>query len=212
MALANGLYIIWLDMHIGVMGEYKALKEKFRSNLQPTVAMPPNNINELICYFEKHVAPIHYVSTIDNALTLIQNETDKKIILISSGVLGEQIIPDIISQYPRVHFFYIFCGYVRRLTEWALERGYETCMKILDHETDLLIHLVRDSSNDIIKLGNSYMTLHDGESARKCFVTAQTLEQYANAADTLHPPLRTRLQLLEGDNGLIEQARRLRDT
>jgi hypothetical protein len=83
-------------------------------------------------------------------------------------------------------------------------------MKILDHETDLLVHLVRDTSNDIIKLGESYMQLHDGENARKCFVTAQTLEICANELDKLHAPLLSRLKLLEGDNGLIHQARNMK--
>jgi hypothetical protein len=61
-----------------------------------------------------------------DALSLIQYETDKRIKFISSGTLGEPlIIPQIISEYSRVDYFYIFCGYVRRLTEWALERRYE---------------------------------------------------------------------------------------
>ncbi|CAF0719013.1 unnamed protein product [Adineta steineri] len=96
------------------------------------------------------------------------------------------------------------------MSEWALERDYETIMKMYDHETDLLIRLVRDASNDLMKLGQSYMTLNDGESARKCFVTAQTLEIQANTTDTLHASLLVRLKLLEGDNGLIQKARDMR--
>jgi len=209
MALANGLRFIWLDTHIGVMGQHQTLKEQFRSNLRPVAAMPPNNINELICYFEENVAPIEFVSETEDALTLIQYETDKRIKFISSGTLGEPIIPRIVSEYSRVDYFYIFCGYVRRLTEWALEHGYENCMKILDHEKDLLLHLVRDASNDIIKLGKTYMDLRDDESARKCFVTAQTLEMLANAVDPDRAPLLINLNLLNGDNGLIAQARNL---
>jgi hypothetical protein len=193
------------------MGQYQTLKEQFQSNLRPVTAMPPGNINELICYFEEKVAPIKFVSTIEDALALIQSETDKRIIFISSGTLGQEIIPKIVAQYQysRVYFYYIFCGYVRGLTEWALEHEYDTCMKILDYETDLLIHLIRDTSNDIIKLGQSHMTLREGEDARKCFVTSQTLEISANAIDTLRPPLMARLKLLEGSNGLIEQARNM---
>jgi len=207
MALANEIRIIWLDTHIGVIGQYQTLKEQFQSNLRSVTAMPPNGINELICYFENNVAPIEFVSTTGDALTLIQNEKDKKIIFISSGVLGKEIIPTIVSKYERIYSFYIFCGYVRGLRDWALEHEYDAFMKILDHETDLLVHLVRDTSNDIIKLGESYMQLHDGENARKCFVTAQTLEICANELDKLHAPLLSRLKLLEGNNGLIQQAR-----
>jgi hypothetical protein len=209
MALANGLCIIWVDTHIGVTEQYKALKEQFQSNLRPVTAMPPGNINELICYFEENVAPIKFVSTNEDALALIQSETDKRIIFISSGTLGQQIIPTIVAQYPRVYSYYIFCGYVRGLRDWALEHEYDNFMKMFDHETDLLVHLVRDTSEDIIELGKSYMTLRKGEDARKCFVTSQTLEISANAIDTLHPPLMARLKLLEGSNGLIEQARNM---
>ncbi|CAF0892491.1 unnamed protein product [Adineta steineri] len=210
MALANGHYIIWLDTHIGVMGQYQALKNQLQSHLLPLAKMPPNGINELICCFENNVAPIRFVSTIDDALTLIQNETNKMIIFISSGTLGKEIIPTIVSNYTHVHSFYILCTRIEDLSEWALERNYETIMKIYDHEIDLLIRLVRDASNDLIKTGRIYMTLNDGESARKCFVTAQTLERQANITDTFHAPLLTRLRVLEGDNGLIQQTRNMR--
>ncbi|CAF1940632.1 unnamed protein product [Rotaria magnacalcarata] len=211
MALGNGLRIVWLDTHIGVMGKYQDLKKQFRAAAQPVASMPPGGINELICYIEENVAPIEFVSTIDDALALIQHETDKRIIWISSGTLGEQIIPKIVSEYPRVYFFYIFCGYVKRLVEWALDHEYENIMKIVDTESVLLVHLTRDMSNDIIKLGESYMELLDGKSAEKCFLTAQKLEQHANAVDSLHncAPLLTRLSMLEGPNGLIQKARDL---
>ncbi len=136
MALANGLRFIWLDTHIGVMGQYQTLKEQFRSNLRPVMDVPPDSINdqsnlrpvatmpldsinELICYFEEHVAPIEFVSETEDALALIQRQTDKRIKFISSGTLGEPIIPRIISEYSHVDYFYIFCGYVLRLREWA---------------------------------------------------------------------------------------------
>lgn len=209
MVLGNGLRYIWLDTHIGIMGEYKQLKEQFQSHLRPVGAMPPNNTNELLCYFEENVAPIEFVSQPDDAVALIQRETDKRIKFISSGLLGEPLIPQIIARYPRVDYFYIFCGYARRLTEWALEHGYEERMKILDHEKDLLLHVVRDASNDIIQFGKSYMDLCQGEHARKCFVTAQTLETMANEADPDHAPLMINLDLLNGENGLIAKARNL---
>ena len=72
----------------------------------------------------------------------------------------------IVSDHPRINSFYLFCGYIAGIRNWALGREYDTFMKILDHKTDLLLHLVRDASNDIIKLGQSYMTVGDEESAR----------------------------------------------
>ncbi|UJR29271.1 hypothetical protein I4U23_010485 [Adineta vaga] len=209
MVIANGLSIIWLDTHIGVIGDYLGFKERFKSNLQAIANMPPNGINELIYYFENNVAPIHFVSTSENALALIQYHTDKKIVFISSGALGKEIIPTIVSDYPRVQSYYIFCLNMAIMAEWALESDYDSVMQMFDHETDLLLALVRDISVDIIKLGRSYMQVNDGENARKCFVTAETLEMQANAINICRAPLMTRLQLLQGENGLIAQARQL---
>ncbi|UJR29264.1 hypothetical protein I4U23_010478 [Adineta vaga] len=95
------------------------------------------------------------------------------------------------------------------MSEWILESGYESIMQMFDHETDLLLALVRDTSKDIIKLGESYMQVNDGKNARKCFVTAETLEMQANTINICRAPLMTRLQLLQGENGLIAQARQL---
>ncbi|CAF1454794.1 unnamed protein product [Didymodactylos carnosus] len=208
MALADGLRIIWLDTHIGVIGEYQALKNQFRAHLQPVAAMPPNSINELICCFEKNVAPIEFVATNEDALALIEYEKDKRIIFISSGILGKEIIPTIVSRFQRVDSFYIFCGYMKGLVEWALEHGYEHNMQMFDHEKDLLIRLVRDTSDAIIKLGQSYMDLQDGKSALKCFMAAEELEMQENTENIGHPPSLDRLKKL---NELIQQAKDLKD-
>ncbi|CAF4482155.1 unnamed protein product, partial [Rotaria sp. Silwood2] len=71
------------------------------------------------------------------------------------------------------------------------------------------MHLLRDTSEKIIKLGRSYMTLQQGEDARKCFVTAETLQIYANDVNPTLAPVLDQLLLLQGPNGLIQQARDL---
>ena len=206
MVLGNGLQVIWLDDHIGVVGEYLRLKKKFKEALLPLAAMPPNGINELIDYFEANIAPIHFFSETDQAVAFIQNQKDKRIIWISSGRLGQPIIPEIVANYPRVYYFYIYCGFIEGLRDWALDHGYEVCMQILDFELDLLLHLVRDRSVDVIDLGKAYLAANDRTSARKCFVTAETLEIKANELDPSRPPVTTLLKLLQGPNGWLAKA------
>ncbi|CAF3504759.1 unnamed protein product [Rotaria sp. Silwood1] len=205
----NGIYCIWLDLHIGILGKYQTFKEKFQKSLKPINGLPPNSINNLILCFEQEVAPIKFVSNIDDALALIQNETDKRIILISSGSLGKDAVPLIYKNYPRVYSYYIFCANILNYLDWAMD--YLHCLKIFDHETDLLIRLTRDISQEFIRLGRSYLAVYDGESARKCFVTAETLETHANDANSPNPPVRRCLEMLQGPNGLIEKSQNLKD-
>ncbi|CAF2266667.1 unnamed protein product [Rotaria magnacalcarata] len=205
----NGIYCIWLDLHIGIIEEYRAFHERFQEKLAPINGLPPDSINNLMLCFEQKIAPIKFVSNIDDALVLIQNETEKRIILISSGTLGKIIVPFVVENYPRVYSFYIFCAVISNHCRWALP--YSSCLQMFGHETDLLIRLLRDISKEFIHLGRSYLTVDEGESARQYFVTAQTLEIQANIADTMHRPFNERLDLLQGPNGLIQIAQNLRD-
>ncbi|CAM4914928.1 unnamed protein product [Rotaria socialis] len=205
----NGIYCIWLDLHIGIIEEYRAFHEKFQEKLAPINGLPPDSINNLMLCFEQEIAPIKFVSNIDDALVLIQNETEKRIILISSGTLGKDIVPFVTENYPRVYSFYIFCAVISNHCRWALP--YSSCLQMFGHETDLLIRLLRDISKEFIHLGRSYLAVDEGESARQYFVTAQTLEIDANNADTIHHTFNERLDLLQGPNGLIRRAKNLRD-
>lgn len=209
MTIGNGIYCIWLDSHIGILGEYEKFKERFQRDLEPINSLPPDSINNLILCFEREIAPIKFVPTADDALVLIQNETDKRIILISSGSLGKEIIPFVLENYPRVYSIYVFCGDIANNCEWTTPYMY--FFKMFDHETDLLLRLVRDISNEFIKLGRCYLTVYDGESARKCFVAAETLETHANDAAPQDYPQMSRLMILQGPNGLIKQSQNLKD-
>ncbi|CAF3648496.1 unnamed protein product [Rotaria sordida] len=209
MSSENGYYCIWLDSHIGAPGECPSFQDKFQQSLKPMNGLPPNSINNLILCFEQEVAPIKFVLDIDDALVLVQNEIDKKIIFISSGSLGKQIIPFIIKTHPHVYTFYIFCAQVSNNLNWAID--YTNCLQMFDHETDLLIRLVRDISKEFIHLGLSYLAVYDGESARKYFTTAQTLETHANNANSPMPPFTDRLKMLQGPNGLIQESQNVKE-
>ena len=211
MAFGEGPRAIWLDGFIGVRGEYLRFKEQFNSSMRPMTSMPPNNINELIHFFETDVCPIIFVDNADDALNYILDNRKKTLIWISSASAGKPIMPTIVRQYQHVQRYYMFCQRIRDHVDWALEREYETILQLFDHEMDFLIRLMRDTSSDIIDLGKTYLQLRDGENARKCFVTSRTLEIGANESNRPRAPFRERLALLEGPSGLIAQAQEMRD-
>ncbi|CAF3905396.1 unnamed protein product [Rotaria sp. Silwood1] len=66
--------------------------------------------------------------------------------------------------------------------------------------------LACDILKEFIDLSRLYLNISDGENARKCFVTAETLEIHANNADNLHSPFREHLNMLQSSNGLIRQS------
>lgn len=208
MVLGNGLQIVWLDAFIGQDGHCHTLKRNFQTTLRPAAAVPPANINVLICSLTENAVPILFAQTPAQAATLIEQHHDKRIIFISSGSLGQHMIPFITALYPYVHRFYIFCFDITRYVHFGLD--YVSCLQIFDHETDLLVRLTRDISSDIIKQGEAYLAIEDAENALKCFEHALTLNNDVNRIDTLNPPCLVYLKQLNGDGnnvGLIQRAR-----
>ncbi|CAF0742365.1 unnamed protein product [Didymodactylos carnosus] len=168
-------------------------------------------MDELICALTTHAAPIEFTDTLEDALALVDYHKDKRIIFISSASLGKDIIPKITANHVHVHSFYIFCGQIKHCLDWAMD--YLDCLQMFDFEIDLLVRLARDISKDIINQGKMYMMdLQDPTSALRYFESARTLEERANARDTLNHPFHEHLKMLNGEQnktGLIAQAREM---
>ncbi|UJR25891.1 hypothetical protein I4U23_007239 [Adineta vaga] len=210
MALANGIRFIWLDQYIGQEGECHQFKRMFRTALESTTVMPPDQIDSLICALNENAAPFLFADTCDGAIELIERENKKKIIFISSGLLGQQIIPQIKVEYPQVHSFYIFCALIEKHAEFAAD--YLSCLSMFDNEIDLLVRLTRNISKDIITQGKDYLNLKCPNDALKCFENARILNITANAVDTLNDPVYSQLRILdnyEGNIGLIQIAKNM---
>jgi hypothetical protein len=208
MVLGNGVRIIWLDAYIGQDGKYHAFKRKFQTTLEPAAAVPPDALNVLIWALEQNAAPLLFAHTPAQAATLIETHHDKEIIFISSGSLGQHMIPSILPFYPNVHRFYFFCGDIGKYVEFGM--NYASCLQMFDHETDLLLRLARDISSDIIKQGEIYLAIQDAENALKCFEHSLTLNVNANEMDNLHGACLIYIKQLNGDSnnvGLIQQAK-----
>jgi hypothetical protein len=212
MVLANGIRIVWLDAYIGQDEKCHAFKNKFLTALEPVAALPPDAIDVLICALKENAPPFLFADTPDQAIELIEAHNDKQIIFISSGSLGQQIIPRICTNYPYVYRYYFFCGKIEKYVEFGLT--YTACLKMFDHETDLLVRLARDISDDIIQQGQIYLDINDAKNAHKCSEQASNLSNTANEIDKLNGPYLACLKKLHGDGnniGLIQQAKTMMD-
>jgi hypothetical protein len=213
--------VIWLD------GTFKGeddqpMKKEFNEKIASS-ASPSDPIDSLICDQTKedlvtYGAPVITVGTSNEAIQLIEQYPDAKIFFISSGSLGKDMVPKIVSRYPLIHSFYIYCFKMINHCGWASE--YDTCLQMFDHQIDLLVRLMRDISEYFIKQGSIFLEHDDPHNALKYFNHAWNLEKRANEKDkmkpntksTEKPPVqhdyRRHLDLLEGENGLIRRAER----
>jgi hypothetical protein len=210
MALNATHRIIWLDAYIGQDGEYHGIKRMFSTTLDPD-SQYGTEVDALICALNMNAVPFIFVDTIEKANHEIEINHDKQIIFISSGSLGEHIIPSISQTYPHVYSFYIFCAVVKNYVNFVLE--YSNCLQIFCSELDLLVRLVRDISGEMIEQGKRHLIEHDPEGALHYFERSLTLEMTANKKDTLNTPFLEHVRLLKGyrnEIGLIQQAENLK--
>ncbi|CAF1942361.1 unnamed protein product [Rotaria magnacalcarata] len=219
MALSGSLSIIWLDAYIGLADECKGIKKLFQSELASAAAIfpvPIDPINQMICCIRELAAPISFASSISDALELIETHlgNGEKVIVITSGSLGNDLISDIQARNFDIHSYYIFCGQIMNHVEWASEKladGLDIIM--FDFEIDLLLRLSRELSNQLIENGRNLLGT-DPHSALKYFECARALAEKAVERDApkdekdTHRPSISHRRLLDGDNGLIAQAKR----
>ena len=117
------LIVIWVD---GTFegDNYQPMKDDFNEKIVGASASS-DPINNSICRETQedlvtNEAPVITVRTTDDAIKQIKNNPQAKIFFISSGSLGEHIVPTIVKQYPHVHSFYIYCFKIINHMHWAL--------------------------------------------------------------------------------------------
>jgi tetratricopeptide (TPR) repeat protein len=206
MALVESLRIIWLDAYIGQDNECHSFKRMFCTTLDPD-ARCGDPLDTIICALNENAAPFIFVDTMEKAIKEIEFYQDKQIIFISSGSLGERIVPVISSKYRHVYSFYIFCAITANYLDLVLD--YDSCLQIFTSELDLLVRLVRDISLEIINKGRYHLDIDDPKTALTFFEHSQKLEKTANEKDKANGAFHKHLRLLEGyedDIGLIKKA------
>ena len=185
---------VWIDKHIGVNNTYDEFKAKFNNNVQ---VLQSNNTmeNEIdddttLCVdsdmFRKlsdEVYCLKYFSTIEKGLEYINNNLQKKIFFISSGSIGEMVIPRIVD-LPQIQGIYIFCGNIEYHSKWA-DPYANNISAILVHQDDLLVRLTRDIAKYLETKGDQYKTNEEILKARNCYAWSKKLLTRAKALGSL---------------------------
>ena len=218
MELGSAYDIIWYDAHIGQKGQCHSMKTDFIVKLMESAALPPTQhdpeIDGRAMKTTIYPNPITFVHEEDQALELLETVSKlKKVYFITSGKLGKEIIPKILTEKISIYAYYIFCGQMSAYTEWGVECvANKLNIKMFDFETDLLIRLARDMSREFIREGEKVLNLGHPRSADKYFEYAYRLAERANErekanGDSRHHPSNEHKRKLDGERGLIAQAR-----
>ena len=222
MASRSGYDILWLDEHIGTPGQCSKLKLDFQVDMAPAAAtfgVPMDPMDQMICCVREFAAPITFASNIPAMLELIEQRVHEqaKLIFITSGSLGKEIIPKIRERGWPIHSYYIFCFDTVRYLEWALDlldAGLD--IQMFDFELDLLIRLATALSSKMIEQGKAVFD-DNPRAALSYFECARTLAEKAVERDTpsdpndMHRPSTKHRTILDGEDGLITRARRACD-
>ncbi|CAF0855742.1 unnamed protein product [Rotaria sordida] len=155
--------IIWLDDYIGDPEKYHHLKRSFSSNIDPRsqtwTMLTDRDYQNLLRANEAQpvsfggVLCLLLTFTDPNACyTAFEKYKDKRILFITSGTLGERIVPLIIENFTGIftdpitndpyNTIYIFCGYMPCHVDWAMP--YIEYILMFDHEADLLARMTSD--------------------------------------------------------------------
>jgi hypothetical protein len=168
--------IIWLDDHIGKPGECKKLKKAFGSNLDPqsqtcTLLTDFDFDNLLRTSDGKNVqfagVPFHLLAFDDpnRCYESFERHKDKHIYFITSGILGEHVIPMLIKNHKELftdpetdksyYSIYVFCGNTKYHYKWLYEaRDY---VQTFNHEADLLARMTRDVADYFVEQGERHI-------------------------------------------------------
>ena len=189
--------IIWCDINFENENSYRSMKNEFNETIAAIEQKPVDPIDMEILddgkkELEQNAVPVTTVQTIDDTIRAIKHNKSRKVYIICSGSIGRFLVPTISRdrdhEYPYVHKVYVFAH------------------NLLDHV--LLVRLTRDISYDFIEHGQSFLQINAPKYALPYFIHARNLEIAANRRDKTdpnsnEPDFRERLNILEGENGLI---------
>ncbi|CAF1466021.1 unnamed protein product [Didymodactylos carnosus] len=176
---------VWLDKYIGRPEESVGLKAQFKTITQPleTLNKTEEDVDETPNVMinpdmlEKLKDRIYCVKAFFDpaeCLKYIRSNSDKKIFFISSGSMGEKIVPDI-AALPQIHGVYIFCGNIsHHVKTWAMEY-VDNISAMLEHQDDLLVRLTKDIAEYLQNKGDHHFTQGENVKARNCYAWATKL-------------------------------------
>ncbi|CAF1616951.1 unnamed protein product [Rotaria magnacalcarata] len=157
--------IFWLDPAIANPAEYQHLKKAFGSNTDPRcetwTMLTDKDYDNLVVSdiprtieFEGVIFLLQAFTDEETCLEAFEKNQDKRIFFITSGLMGEKIVPKVVERYRHIFTdlitdepylsIYIFCHNTRYHGNWATK--YADYVLIFDFDSDLLQRMTRDIS------------------------------------------------------------------
>ena len=227
--------IVWLDQNITSPGYGKQLKKAFATTTNPASTIATNIDERDISNLIRDNSEYGQTSFLDVPFTfrlfcevepclgfLLSNTERKRIFFLTSGSLGELIIPRILPNHKQIFedengkiyedSIYIFCADMAKHKEWATEYLEFGCIKMDNNDQTILARLTRDiakyllsegkklvnDNNDLISLEKSLKYFH---WSKQLYDKAQTI----NKTDTTHSILKNIDQIINNVESQIKQ-------
>jgi hypothetical protein len=172
--------IVWLDQNITSPDCCKQLKKAFATTTNPETKLLTNideqDISNLIRddlpYGETSFLQVPFTfklfSQVEPCLQyLINNSEKKRIFFITSGSLGEHIIPKILKEHQEIFqdengkisedSIYIFCADIVKHGRWAIDYLDLDCIKMENDDQAILARLTRDIAKYLFSKGKIFI-------------------------------------------------------
>jgi hypothetical protein len=151
--------IVWLDKHIGELGDNEKMKDRFRRVTRPLITF--TEVQPTIDFIRQRQA------------------VKRSVFLIVSGRLALEIVPQIYDLECVIQIF-IFCGNMSKYIDWAAE--YINKLLMFDSDEELLIRLTNEIAKYLMEEAKRYDQKNQVELAAGLLDWADWLY---NDADTL---------------------------
>ena len=168
--------IIWLDTHIGKPGECQKLKQAFSSTLDPRhqtwTRLADQDFDNLLRSGD--IVPVRFAGIPFHLLAFddphrcyeaFERYRDKHIYFITSGTMGEHIIPMLVTNHRELfvdpitdtsyYSIYVFCGNTEYHYEWLFD--VLEYVQTFNHEADLLARMTRDVAVYCVQQGERHL-------------------------------------------------------
>ena len=201
--------IVWLDIHIALPDFCRTLKKAFATTINPEHELPTTidekDIENLICeQTDSHETTFHeipFIFKLFNDLDacykyLLDNAGKKRIFLITSGTLGQYLVPKILERDQYIfqdrngklyeHSIYIFCADMAANAQWAEDFLDLDCIQMYNDERLILSHLTQHVAKYFISEGEQLLANEKIESIDDKIELAKKAEQYFTWAKTLY--------------------------
>jgi hypothetical protein len=173
--------IVWLDQNIASPDCCKLLKKAFATTTNPEdkilTSIDELDISNLIIdnstYEESSFFEIPFnfklFSHVEPCLQyLLENAGKKRIFFITSGSLGEDIVPRILTDHQEIFkdkktgklyedSIYIFCADMVKHGQWAIDYIDLDCIKMENDDQSILARLTRDIAKYFISQGKEFL-------------------------------------------------------